>query len=92
MSGELIRIRGLVQGVGFRAAVERVARERGATGWVRNDGRDVLIALAGEADGNDAFVEALLRHLPPLSRIDGIDRTPAEVEDTGGFSIVPSRR
>ena len=38
MSGRQFRIRGLVQGVGFRPYVWRLANELGLSGWVRNDG------------------------------------------------------
>jgi hydrogenase maturation protein HypF len=38
MTGRLLRIRGLVQGVGFRPYVWRLANELGLNGWVRNDG------------------------------------------------------
>ena len=48
MNGKHIRIRGLVQGVGFRPYVWRLANELGLNGWVRNDGAGVGVAVAGE--------------------------------------------
>jgi hypothetical protein len=48
MSGRQIRIRGLVQGVGFRPYVWRLANELGLNGWVRNDGSGVIVAVDGE--------------------------------------------
>jgi hydrogenase maturation protein HypF len=42
-----IRVRGLVQGVGFRPFVYRLATERGLRGWVRNDEHGVLLEVAG---------------------------------------------
>lgn len=77
MTGCLLRIRGLVQGVGFRPYVWRLAGELGLAGWVRNAGSGVELAVAG------AHLEAFLRRLPQeaprLARIDAIEAAPAEV-------------
>ncbi len=87
MTGRLLRIRGLVQGVGFRPYVWRLANELGLTGWVRNDGAGVLAALAGEKLAE--FISRLPQEAPRLARIDGIDSEQAEV--TGhGFAILDS--
>jgi hydrogenase maturation protein HypF len=87
---EHIRFRGTVQGVGFRPTVARLARARGLQGWVRNDGDGVLVALTGEDAGRDAFVEALLSELPPLARVDKVERAPADPTETDGFDILDS--
>ena len=71
---ERIRVSGIVQGVGFRPEVFRLATERGLHGTVRNDARGVCILLAGAPTQIDDFVRALLRDPPSLSRIDGIER------------------
>lgn len=67
-----IRITGLVQGVGFRPNVWRLAHESGIAGTVRNDSSGVLI----EAWGSDAalaiFRQQLGSDIPPLARIDSI--------------------
>ena len=73
-TGELIRVRGLVQGVGFRPTVWRLARELGIRGGVRNDGDGVLIRAAGSAQAIDAFCQRLRDEQPPLARIDAIAR------------------
>jgi len=92
VKGEHIRLVGRVQGVGFRATVERLAARLGARGSVRNDGHDVLVALAGEPDEHDTFLDALLRGLPPQARVVRVERTTAEVEGGEGFAVVATRR
>ena len=87
MSGQLIRIRGLVQGVGFRPCVWRLARELGLRGWVRNDGGGVSIAVDGP--GVAEFIPRLQREKPPLARIDGIEIGAGAVVGEG-FSILDS--
>ncbi|WP_247871893.1 carbamoyltransferase HypF [Azospirillum sp. TSO35-2] len=66
-----IRVRGRVQGVGFRPHVHALARRFGLTGWVLNDARGVLLEVQG-ADA-DAFRAALVDEAPPLARIDAVD-------------------
>jgi hydrogenase maturation protein HypF len=90
-AAESIRVRGLVQGVGFRPTVWRVARECGLAGDVRNDGEGVLIRAWGEAAVLDKFVEHLCAACPPLARIDSIERCPLGSAPTqAGFHIVTS--
>ncbi|WP_193368680.1 carbamoyltransferase HypF [Pelagibius marinus] len=89
--GRRIRVRGLVQGVGFRPHVWRLARDAGLAGLVRNDGEGVEIEAWGEAAALAGFLEALRTEAPPLARVDAVEaealagRTPA-----GGFSIAES--
>ncbi|KYK26926.1 MAG: hypothetical protein AYK23_00610 [Candidatus Proteinoplasmatales archaeon SG8-5] len=81
-----IVIRGVVQGVGFRPTVYRVARNMGLKGHVKNTGSDVEICL----DGHDKeFMEALTKALPPLARIDGFD-VFSEDTDADDFRIIQS--
>lgn len=55
-----IRVKGRVQGVGFRAHVEYTARQLGVTGWVRNVGYDEVEALAeGEHPKLERFMDAV---------------------------------
>jgi hydrogenase maturation protein HypF len=72
---ELVRVRGLVQGVGFRPTVWRLAQRHGLRGWVANDGDGVLIRLRGEANAIARLIDSLSHEAPPLARIDGIERT-----------------
>ena len=87
MTGRLLRIRGLVQGVGFRPCVWRLASELGLSGWVRNDGAGVLVALSGKEWPE--FIRRLPLAAPRLARIDGIEDEAAEVKGDG-FHILDS--
>lgn len=89
--GETIRVRGLVQGVGFRPTVWRIAHELGLLGDVCNDGAGVLIQAVGPKSAIDAFCDRLQSDSPPLARIDALLRTPATLTKTYlGFEIVGS--
>ena len=85
-----IRIRGQVQGVGFRPFVYRLATGRGLSGFVRNDGAGVEIEVQGDSIRLDAFLDAL-RELPPLARIDDfhVDELPA-LDEAPAFVIAIS--
>jgi len=82
-----IRIRGQVQGVGFRPFVYRLATQRGLSGFVRNDGAGVAIEVQGSPAVLDDFINAL-RQPPALARIDDLavsDLIPdRNVGDTSG--------
>ncbi|WNY24813.1 carbamoyltransferase HypF [Methanolapillus millepedarum] len=68
-----IRIKGVVQGVGFRPFVYRTALEHKISGRVTNLGNLVEIAAAGTSDDFDSFVCDLSAKNPPLSRIDDLE-------------------
>ena len=79
---------GVVQGVGFRPFVFRLARRLGLTGWVRNSGAGVEIhAEAAEAAALDALLRALREELPPLARIERLDRRPAAARGYKNFTV-----
>jgi hydrogenase maturation protein HypF len=92
MIAERIRVRGLVQGVGFRPTVWRLAQECGLAGEVWNDSQGVGIFLAGSADGIDDFCRRLTDETPPLARIDAIERKRVDdIPETTGFVIRESQ-
>jgi len=89
--GEEIRIRGQVQGVGFRPAVWRRALDYALVGDVCNDSHGVLIRVWGEPNAVDRFVHAVCTEPPPLARIDSMERRPLTGPPVGfGFRIVAS--
>jgi hydrogenase maturation protein HypF len=65
----LLRIRGLVQGVGFRPFAHRLALLHGLRGFVRNDSAGVWIEIEGDGAALDAFQRDLGRSTPPAARI-----------------------
>jgi acylphosphatase len=80
-------VKGRVQGVGFRWFAERVARELGVRGWVRNlsDG-----SVETVAEGDDSAVAAYLARLergPHGSRVDGVVVEEAAESGFSGFEI-----
>lgn len=66
------RVCGIVQGVGFRPFVHRLARTHGATGWVLNDSEGVLLELQASAKAIKDFIDELVSRPPPLARINDV--------------------
>lgn len=87
-----IRVTGIVQGVGFRPFVWRLARELDIAGWVRNDPEGVEIAAEGEASRLDTLIERLRHDAPPLARVDAVRAADVRPEGARGFAIVDSAR
>ena len=86
-----VRVRGLVQGVGFRPHAHALAHRLGLTGWVKNDESGVELEVQGEAC--DDFVRLLRVEAPPLSRVDAIEVEPRELLlHEGAFVIEASER
>jgi hydrogenase maturation protein HypF len=85
-----LRIRGQVQGVGFRPFVYRLANELALAGRVLNDGAGVEIEVEGEQERLDSFVGRLRSEAPLLSRIDRIETSVIPVRRDSSFAIVAS--
>ena len=87
-----VRVRGVVQGVGFRPSVFRLARDHALTGWVLNAENGVEIHLEGPELALDAFLRDLKTHPPPAAAIDSLDVEPATFEGFRDFTIRESTR
>src|SRR5271170_5090073 len=87
-----IRVRGIVQGVGFRPFVYRLARANTLAGWVLNGEEGVEIYLEGAEPGLNAFVQDLKTLSPPAASIAGIEVHPAVPEGLNEFTIRESQR
>jgi hydrogenase maturation protein HypF len=86
-----IRVRGVVQGVGFRPFVYRLACANTLNGWVLNAEEGVEIHLEGAAAGLAAFVRDLKAQPPPAASIAEIDVRPAEATGLHEFTIRTSQ-
>jgi len=86
-----IRVRGRVQGVGFRPTVWRYARELGLSGEVFNDSSGVLIRVCGSEAAIAALIARIEREPPPLARVDGIELQSYLGDLPAEFVIADSR-
>lgn len=84
---KLYRVRGRVQGVGFRYFVEQSAKELEIRGWVRNvdDGSVEVYALGTVGQHSD--LAGLLWKGPRWAEVRGVEEAEAAVEDHFGFSV-----
>ena len=83
-------IEGIVQGVGFRPYVHRLARQLGLSGWARNTAAGLELELEGPAAALDAFGEALRTAPPPLAVVEGVHTRDIPPTGEAGFVIRPS--
>ncbi|MBS0270332.1 MAG: acylphosphatase [Proteobacteria bacterium] len=85
-----VRIKGRVQGVGYRAWVESMARTMALTGWVRNrrDG-SVEITLQGSADRIDEMLR-LCKHGPPDARVTKVEILGKGTGAFDDFEVLPT--
>jgi hydrogenase maturation protein HypF len=86
-----LRVRGVVQGVGFRPFVYGLARQLGLTGFVGNDSNGVFIEVEGQPESLCQFERSLTAQPPPLARIERIQAVVVPPLDDAGFVIVESR-
>lgn len=89
MPARFIRVRGQVQGVGFRPFIWQLAQEFGLRGRVWNDAEGVGIEAGG--DGLDGFVAAIASRAPKLARVDAMEIRPFDGALPEGFEIAASR-
>ena len=85
------RIRGVVQGVGFRPFVYALATRRGLAGFVLNDGQGVVVEAEGDDVALEDFAAALQADAPGLARVDGVISEAVAPSGESAFRIVESR-
>jgi hydrogenase maturation protein HypF len=91
-SARSIRVRGIVQGVGFRPFVYRLANANTLTGWVSNGEDGVEIHLEGSEQGLEAFLRDLRAKPPTAARITTIEVQPTPAAGFDEFTIRESHR
>lgn len=84
MRGLSVKVRGIVQGVGFRPFVYQLAERYRLTGWVRNSTGQVEIEVDGDEPELAEFLGDLRLHAPPLARIDELI---AETRPAAGYRV-----
>jgi hydrogenase maturation protein HypF len=89
LSGVRILVRGIVQGVGFRPFVYKLARSLDLKGFVRNSSDGVVIEIEG--NNSTIFIERLSKEAPPLSQIMNIDTVALPYHGYKDFQIIESR-
>jgi len=87
-----IRVTGIVQGVGFRPFVWRLAQELQLAGWVKNDAGGVEIVVEGASDEVAALLRRLSAEAPPLARVDSVQSDDAVPDGLPAFTIGASAR
>jgi hydrogenase maturation protein HypF len=89
-SGRRIEVRGIVQGVGFRPWIYRLASERGVTGRISNGTAGVIIEAFGSERALDDFAERLIHEPPPAAEILQVSSRAIAPERLDTFTIMPS--
>ncbi|GGW60030.1 carbamoyltransferase HypF [Streptomyces caelestis] len=90
-----LRVTGVVQGVGYRPFVYKLAHELGLSGWVRNDPEGVLVEASGPDAALAEFAAGLKDRAPELARVDGVMVTrglPTGSVPVGPFTITHSEQ
>ena len=90
-TARLFRVTGLVQGVGFRPTVHRIARELALAGEVFNDAEGVGVILEGPEEAVLRFPEVLRAQKPPLARIDDVVMTEVPATGRTEFTITKTK-
>jgi hydrogenase maturation protein HypF len=91
LASKQIRVTGVVQGVGFRPFVWRLAQQLGLHGWVRNDAQGVEILAQGSQPRLAELQERLRLEAPPLARVDSVQAQDLAAEPFAAFSILASQ-
>ena len=91
MKAYTIHVTGIVQGIGFRPFVSKLAHEIRLVGTVRNDTSGVEIHIQGVEADCRLFIERLQSDLPMHGRIDTLRIEPSTVQSLHSFTIILSQ-
>lgn len=86
-----VKVHGVVQGVGFRPFVYRLAREHNLAGWVRNTSGNVEIEVEGAEESVRNFLGDLEAKAPPMACIEKVEASFHPAKGYTGFEIRPSQ-
>jgi hydrogenase maturation protein HypF len=87
-----VHVYGIVQGIGFRPFIYRLAKRLDLSGYVRNNSTGVLIEIQGEKNNIDYFIKTLKNYPPPLAQLTAIKTRTVAVKNETGFKIIKSKR
>jgi hydrogenase maturation protein HypF len=91
LSGLKVKVRGTVQGVGFRPFIYHLAVSLGLTGWVKNTSAGVEIEVDGPPSDLSLFEQRIRAELPPLATIDTLSSSPCPPAGFLTFEILASQ-
>lgn len=81
-------VTGIVQGVGFRPFIYKLAKQLNLIGFVFNDSSGVTIELQGSVSSIEKFDKLLYSELPPLAKIDNLSKKKIDIENSEDFKII----
>jgi len=90
MKRKKLKIKGIVQGVGFRPFIYSLASRYGLNGFVLNDTEGVVVEIEGRKTGVEKFILDITKKIPPLSRIEEINISELPPVGYSNFTIKPS--
>ncbi len=90
-TARLVRVKGLVQGIGFRPFVFKLAQQNGLRGWIKNLNDGVEIKVEGERVHINNFLAVLKTNPLPIADIEDIEITKTDYEGLQDFKITESK-
>ncbi|MFC2111984.1 acylphosphatase, partial [Bacteroidota bacterium] len=86
----LATIYGLVQGVGFRPFIFRLANEMGLKGWVNNTNENVQVCVNADSQMLESFLKQIQQQAPVAAQIESIEFKEVNAEIFEDFRIIES--
>ncbi|MGB9681368.1 MAG: carbamoyltransferase HypF [bacterium] len=92
LAGRHLSVYGVVQGVGFRPFIYKLAKEYHLNGWVLNTSSSVEIEIEGKPEDIEGFISDIKRKSPPLARIEKISIEEVKPNNYSDFVIKESKK